>query len=46
MAKGLTKRQEEILDFIVARVRDEGFPPTLKEIAERFGSPQTTRRTI
>jgi repressor LexA len=37
MAKGLTKRQEEILDFIVDRVRDEGFPPTLKEIAERFG---------
>lgn len=37
MAKGLTKRQEEILDFIVGRVRDEGFPPTLKEIAERFG---------
>jgi len=37
MAKGLTKRQEEILDFIVGGVRDEGFPPTLKEIAERFG---------
>ena len=37
MAKGLTRRQEEILDFIVGRVRDEGFPPTLKEIAERFG---------
>jgi repressor LexA len=37
MAKGLTKRQEEILDFIVGRVRDEGFPPTLKEIAGCFG---------
>ncbi len=37
MAKGLTRRQEEILDFVVSRVRDEGFPPTLKEIAERFG---------
>jgi repressor LexA len=45
MAKGLTKRQEEILDFIVERVRDEGFPPTLKEIAERFGlaSPNAAR---
>src|SRR5512134_2422127 len=45
MAKGLTKRQEEILDFIVDRVRDEGFPPTLKEIAERFGlaSPNAAR---
>ena len=45
MAKGLTKRQEEILDFIVGGVRDEGFPPTLKEIAERFGlaSPNAAR---
>src|SRR5512139_1086219 len=45
MAKGLTKRQEEILDFIVARVREEGFPPTLKEIADRFGlaSPNAAR---
>ena len=45
MAKGLTKRQEEILDFIVERVRDEGFPPTLKEIAGRFGlaSPNAAR---
>ena len=45
MAKGLTKRQEEILDFIVGRVRDEGFPPTLKEMAERFGlaSPNAAR---
>ena len=45
MAKGLTKRQEEILDFIVGRVRDEGFPPTLKEIAGQFGlaSPNAAR---
>jgi len=45
MAKGLTKRQEEILDFIVERVRDEGFPPTLKEIAAQFGlaSPNAAR---
>ena len=45
MAKGLTKRQEEILDFIVEGVRDEGFPPTLKEIAGRFelASPNAAR---
>jgi len=36
MAKDLTKRQEEILEFVIDRVRDEGFPPTLKEIAARF----------
>jgi repressor LexA len=45
VAKGLTRRQEEILDFIVGGVREEGFPPTLKEIAERFGlaSPNAAR---
>jgi len=45
MAKGLTKRQEEILDYIVGKVRDEGFPPTLKEIAGCFGlaSPNAAR---
>ena len=48
MAKGLTKRQEEILDFIFGRVRDEGFPPTLKEIAERFAlaSPNAARDNV
>jgi repressor LexA len=45
MAKGLTKRQEEILDFVVSRVREEGFPPTLKEIAATFSlaSPNAAR---
>lgn len=41
MAKGLTKRQEEILKFIVGSIRDRGFPPTIAEIGEEFGITST-----
>lgn len=33
----LTDRQQAIFDFIVGRVRHEGIPPTLMEIATAFG---------
>lgn len=33
----LTKRQKEILDFLKVYVRDNGYPPTMREIGERFG---------
>lgn len=33
----LTARQQEILDFIRARMRAEGLPPTRAEIVEHFG---------
>lgn len=36
MVKGLTGRQREVLDFIARWVDEKGFPPTLKEIADRF----------
>jgi repressor LexA len=36
MAKELTRRQREVLDFIVRWVEEQGFPPTLREIAARF----------
>ena len=36
MVRGLTERQREILDFIARQVEEEGFPPTLQEIARRF----------
>ena len=36
MVKGLTGRQRQILDFISRWVEEQGFPPTLQEIAERF----------
>ena len=36
MAKGLTKRQEDILDFIVEYVAQEGYPPSIREIGSKF----------
>jgi repressor LexA len=37
MRTELTEKQRQILDFIVERVLEQGMPPTLREIAERFG---------
>ena len=36
MAKGLTKRQEDILDFILHYVETEGYPPSIREIGQNF----------
>lgn len=36
MAKELTKRQSEILHYIVERIRNDGMPPTIAEIGQRF----------
>jgi repressor LexA len=36
MAKELTRRQREVLDFVVRCVEEQGFPPTLREVAARF----------
>lgn len=33
----LTKRQKEILDFIEAGIREQGYAPTLEEIGAHFG---------
>ena len=41
MAKDLTKRQREILDFVIECVRDRGMPPTIAEIGEEFGIAST-----
>jgi repressor LexA len=40
---GLTDRQRDILDFIVAQQRDRGYPPSVREIGEAVGltSPST-----
>lgn len=37
MRRELTEKQRQILDFIVERVSEHGLPPTLREIAEKFG---------
>lgn len=37
MAKGLTKRQELILQYILDYVENEGYPPSIREIGRDFG---------
>ena len=36
MAKGLTTRQQEILDFVLEYVDSEGYPPSIREIGSKF----------
>ena len=36
MRKELTKRQRQVLDFIIDYTRDSGYPPTVREMAEAF----------
>lgn len=36
MAKGLTKRQEAILEYILSYVQNEGYPPSIREIGRDF----------
>lgn len=37
MVKGLTGRQAEVMDFLRLYVKEHGYPPTMREIAGRFG---------
>ncbi|HSC87409.1 MAG TPA: transcriptional repressor LexA [Polyangiaceae bacterium] len=39
--QGLTKRQEQTLDFIRTSIKDRGYPPTLREIGEHMGIRST-----
>lgn len=41
MAKGLTKRQQAILDYIISCIRDHGYPPTIAEVGAEFGITST-----
>ena len=41
MAKELTRRQREILDYIIECIRERGLPPTIAEIGEEFGIAST-----
>src|ERR1700710_2112433 len=36
MARGLTARQEAILEYIIAYVEREGYPPSIREIGKDF----------
>jgi repressor LexA len=37
MAKGLTARQEAILNYVIEYQGENGYPPSVREIGERFG---------
>jgi repressor LexA len=37
MAKGLTKKQEQILQYVLDYVQKEGYPPSIREIGRDFG---------
>jgi repressor LexA len=37
MTKELTDKQQIILNFIREKINDSGFPPTVREIGDRFG---------
>jgi repressor LexA len=39
--QGLTKRQEQTLEFIRESIKDRGYPPTLREIGEHMGIRST-----
>lgn len=39
--RGLTKRQEEIFNFILASLREEGVIPSVREICQAFGFTST-----
>ena len=41
MPDALTKRQQQILDFISTSIGNRGYPPTLREIGEHFGIRST-----
>ncbi|RYG33715.1 transcriptional repressor LexA [bacterium] len=36
MAKGLTKRQQQILQYVLDYVQKEGYPPSIREIGKSF----------
>ncbi len=40
--KGLTARQQDVLDFIIEFSELEGMPPTIQEISEHFSVASTT----
>ncbi len=39
--QGLTKRQEQTLEYIRTSIRERGYPPTLREIGEHMGIRST-----
>lgn len=46
MSQDLTERQFEILAFIARSIRDEGFPPTHREIAVALGMAANSAQAV
>ena len=47
-SKELTPTQEKVFDFLKGHLREQGFPPTLREIASHFGlrGPKAPQKTL
>ncbi len=41
MARPLTERQKEVLDFIIKHTSEKGYPPSIREIGKQFGIKST-----
>src|SRR5688572_28506557 len=41
MSRGLTHRQQEVYEFLLAYHMEHGYPPTLREICTHFGMAST-----
>lgn len=41
MSRGLTHRQQEVYEFLLAYQMEHGYPPTLREICTHFGMAST-----
>lgn len=41
MARGLTKRQREVYEFLISYTEENGYPPTLRDICGEFGMAST-----
>jgi repressor LexA len=37
MSKELTEKQQMVLQYIREKIAESGFPPTIREIGDRFG---------
>ena len=46
--EALTSTQEKVFDFLKNHLKENGFPPTLREIASHFGlqGPRAPQKTL
>ncbi len=39
--KNISSRQQQVLDYLIASIKEKGYPPTLREIARHIGTQGT-----